>query len=92
MLDADPVPFCPQPYLFIYYWTVDSFFIVHRLPLGKSGARGRKSVHLINLSIFIMAVTMSSFIGFIAYLLIQLPVVMMAAISRGIVILRTASM
>ena len=59
------------------------FFIVHRIPLGISGARGRKSVHLTNLGIFIMAVTMSLLIGFKAYLLIQIPAVMVAA-SAGI--------
>lgn len=59
------------------------FFIVHRIPLEKSGARGRKSVHLTNLGILIMAVAMSFLVGFKTYLLIQLPIVMIAA-SAGV--------
>lgn len=59
------------------------FLIVHRLSLGKSGAGGSKSVHLTNLGIFIMVIVLSLLLGFKKYLLIQLPVVMMAA-SAGV--------
>lgn len=60
------------------------FVILHRLPFGKrSGAVGRKSVHLTNLGIFIIALAMSFLVGFKTYLLIQLPVVMLAA-SAGV--------
>ncbi|MDO8580832.1 MAG: fatty acid desaturase [Candidatus Omnitrophota bacterium] len=59
------------------------FLIVHRLPLGPSGRDGHKSVHLTNLSILVIAVAMSFLIGFKAYVLIQLPVLMIAA-SAGI--------
>ena len=59
------------------------FLIVHRFPSGKSAGRERKSVHLTNFGIFTMTVTMSFFIDFKTYLLIQLPVLMVAA-SAGI--------
>ena len=59
------------------------FFIVHRLPLRKPAAQGRKSVHLTNFGILMIAVAMSFLIGFKEYLLIQLPVVMIAA-SAGV--------
>ncbi len=59
------------------------FLIVHRLPLGKSGNGGHRSVHLTNLGILLIGLVMGSLIGFKEYLLIQLPVVMMAA-SAGV--------
>lgn len=55
------------------------FLFVHRFSLGASGARGRKSVHLTNLGILIMAVVMSFLVGFKTYLLIQLPIMMIAS-------------
>jgi omega-6 fatty acid desaturase (delta-12 desaturase) len=59
------------------------FIIIHRLALGKSDDKGRKSVHLTNLGIVFVAAVMSSLVGLKAYLLIQLPIVMLAA-SAGI--------
>ncbi|MCR4336355.1 MAG: fatty acid desaturase [Candidatus Omnitrophica bacterium] len=59
------------------------FLIVHRLPMGTSGPRGYKSVHLTNLGILMIALTMSLLFGFKTYLLIQLPVLMIAA-SAGV--------
>ncbi len=59
------------------------FLIVHRLPLGKVGARGANSVHITNLGITLMALSMSLLLGFKTYLLIQLPILMVAA-STGI--------
>jgi len=59
------------------------FLIVQRILLRKSGARGCKSVHLTNLGVLIMAVAMSFVIGLKAYLLIQLPIVMIAT-STGV--------
>ena len=55
------------------------FFIVHRLPLGKAGSRYNRSVHLTNLWMFIMAASLIMLIGLKAYLLIQLPMVMISA-------------
>lgn len=59
------------------------FLIVHRIPGGKAGRRGRRSTHLTNLGVFMIALLISSAIGWKAYLLIQLPVVMIAA-SAGV--------
>lgn len=59
------------------------FLIVHRISLGTSGPKGTKSVHLTNLGIAVMAAVISFFIGFKAYLMIQLPIVMIAA-STGV--------
>jgi len=55
------------------------FFIVHRLPLGKAGPRGRNNVHTTNLGILVMALAISSLSGFKTFLLIQLPVVAIAS-------------
>jgi len=55
------------------------FLIVHRLPLGKVGSRGTRSVHLTNFGMLILAVSLSAILGFKSYILIQLPIVMMSA-------------
>ena len=57
------------------------FFIIHRLPNIR--AKGRRGIHLTNLAILCVAAVMSSLIGWKAYLLIQIPIVMMAA-SAGV--------
>lgn len=59
------------------------FLIVHRLPLKKAGKKEARNVHLTNLGIFILAGLIISLIGFKAYVLIQLPVLMIAA-SAGV--------
>jgi omega-6 fatty acid desaturase (delta-12 desaturase) len=59
------------------------FFIVHRLPLKKTAKRGVANVHWTNLGIFIFAMMASALIGFKTYVIIQLPVLMMAA-SAGV--------
>lgn len=59
------------------------FLIVHRLPYSHAGKRGIKSVHLTNLGIVLLASTISFFIGLKAYLLIQLPIIMVAG-SAGV--------
>ena len=71
-------PFC----LFII-GPIILFFIVHRLPKKKFGPQGCKSVHATNLGILLMIAAMSFLIGLKAYLLIQLPVLMIAA-SAGV--------
>lgn len=71
-------PFC----LFIIGPSI-LFLIVHRIPTGKAGHRGRRSTHLTNVGILAMAALISSIIGWKAYLLIQLPIVMIAA-SAGV--------
>lgn len=59
------------------------FLLLHRIPSHKYGPRGAKSVHLTNLGIVGMAAAISWGIGVKAYLLIQLPVLMIAA-SMGV--------
>ena len=59
------------------------FLIVQRLPLKKSGKRGVKNIHLTNLGIILLALTVISFIGIKTFFLIQIPVLMMAA-SAGV--------
>jgi len=65
-------------FLFIIGPTI-LFLIVHRLPLGKVGSRGARSVHLTNFGMSILAVTLSAILGLKSYLLIQGPILMMAA-------------
>ncbi|MBP9854934.1 MAG: fatty acid desaturase [Candidatus Omnitrophica bacterium] len=59
------------------------FLIVQRLPFHKSGKREINSIHMTNLGILLMGTMISFFIGLKAYLLIQLPVIMIAA-SAGV--------
>ena len=59
------------------------FIIAHRFSLGNSLARGRKSVLLTNFGILVMAGIMGLLVGFKEYILIQLPVLMIAA-SAGV--------
>lgn len=59
------------------------FLIVHRIPATKSEAKGRRSVHLTNLGILFMVTALSLCLGFKTYLMIQLPVLMLAA-SAGV--------
>jgi omega-6 fatty acid desaturase (delta-12 desaturase) len=55
------------------------FLIIHRLPSKKGGGRGLQSIHATNLGILIFSILMSALIGLKAFLLIQLPVLMVAA-------------
>ncbi|MDE2027612.1 MAG: fatty acid desaturase [Candidatus Omnitrophica bacterium] len=67
-------PFC----LFIVGPTV-LFLIAHRLPFQKAGEREMQGVHATNLGILSLAVVMSSLIGLKAFLLIELPSVIVMA-------------
>ena len=72
-------PFC----LFIISPSI-LFLVMHRLPLHKgTGERGLRSVHATNLGLLVFFLLMSSLIGLKAFLLIQLPVLMLAA-SAGV--------
>ena len=55
------------------------FLIGHRFARRSAGWRWHRSVFLANLGLFALAAGVSSLIGFKAYLLIQVPVMMMAA-------------
>jgi acyl-lipid omega-6 desaturase (Delta-12 desaturase) len=57
------------------------FFIIHRFP--RPCGKGSRGIHLTNLSLLIMALAISSIIGLKAYLLIQIPIIMIAA-SAGV--------
>jgi acyl-lipid omega-6 desaturase (Delta-12 desaturase) len=59
------------------------FLIVHRFPSMDNKVKGMRAVHLTNLAIVGMAAVISFFIGIKAYLLIQLPVMAIAA-SAGV--------
>lgn len=59
------------------------FFIVQRIPLGRPGGRGHRSVHYTNLGILVLAIVMSYLIGLKAFLMIQLPTMAFAA-SMGV--------
>lgn len=59
------------------------FLIVHRLPFKDSGERGVRSIHRTNLGVILLAAGIISLIGIKAYLMIQLPVIMIAA-SAGV--------
>jgi omega-6 fatty acid desaturase (delta-12 desaturase) len=59
------------------------FLVIHRLPSFDHKTKGIRAVHLTNLAILLVAVAISSLIGWKAYLLIQLPILMIAA-SAGV--------
>jgi omega-6 fatty acid desaturase (delta-12 desaturase) len=75
--------FARNPLCLFVIGPVILFLIVQRLPLNKVGKRGVRDIHLTNLGILLTACVISYFIGFKAYALIQLPVLMMAA-SAGV--------
>ena len=53
------------------------FLISHRIPRRDAGPRERRSVHLTNLGLFLIAVTAHLTIGLPIYLLIQIPIMAM---------------
>ena len=55
------------------------FLVAYRVPLRRPSERERRSVYRTNIGILILAVLISAVIGFKAYLLIQLPVMMVSA-------------
>ncbi len=55
------------------------FLISHRLPAKGASSKSIKSVHLTNLGVVILAASLSLLIGFKTYVLIQLPILAMAA-------------
>lgn len=55
------------------------FLILQRLTRTAAGKRERQSVHLTNLALLAIVIVMSLTIGFKEYLLIQLPIIMIAA-------------
>ncbi len=59
------------------------FLLLHRLPKLDHKIKGMRAVHVTNLSILIMGTLMSMLIGVKAYLLIQIPLVMISA-SAGV--------
>lgn len=59
------------------------FLIGHRFPSSNDGVRERQSVHWTNLALAGIAALLSALIGIKAYLLIQLPILMLAA-SAGV--------
>jgi len=75
--------FARNPFCLFIIGPAILFLIVHRIPFKGSSVIGRKSVHLTNAGIFILAVIMILLAGFKTYLLIQLPIVMIAA-SAGV--------
>src|SRR5262249_48620529 len=59
------------------------FLFLERFPNGKGGLRERLSVHLTNLFILLVAIGLSSFFGWKAYLVLQFTLVMIAG-SAGV--------
>lgn len=59
------------------------FTIIQRLPLRKAGAKGIKSVHTTNLGIIAVATILIGILGLKTYLLIQLPIIILAS-SMGV--------
>ena len=75
--------FARNPFCLFIIGPAIMFLIAHRIPHKKSGPRSINSVHLTNLGILGMAIILSLWVGVKTYLLIQLPVLMMAA-SAGV--------
>lgn len=71
--------FARNPFCMLVIGPPVFFLIVNRIPHKDSGTRGVTSVHLTNLGILGIGAILSLIVGFKAYLLIQLPVIVMAA-------------
>jgi omega-6 fatty acid desaturase (delta-12 desaturase) len=59
------------------------FLVIERLPKGKGGTRERLSVHITNLLILCVAIGLSRLMGWKAYLIIQVALIMIAG-SAGV--------
>jgi acyl-lipid omega-6 desaturase (Delta-12 desaturase) len=68
-----------HPLLMLLAGPIWSFIISQRIILPSSRSRERRSVHATNLALLIMASLLSLLMGLKAYLLIQLPVALLAA-------------
>jgi len=75
--------FARNPFCLFIIGPAILFLIVHRLPPQKAGKMGRQSVRATNLGIFCFTIAMSSLIGLKAFLLIQLPSLIISA-SAGV--------
>lgn len=75
--------FARNPICLFVIGPVILFFVVHRIPRVAAGEKGARGVHLTNLALVGVAACLSLLIGWKAYLLIQLPVVVIAA-SAGV--------
>ncbi len=72
-----------HPFFMLVFGPIFSFIIAYRFPTSNSKKRERWSVHLTNLALLALAAIMSLTIGFKTYVLIQLPVMLIAG-SAGI--------
>ncbi len=72
-----------HPFFMLVFGPIFSFIFAYRFPTPHSKKRERLSVHLTNLALLSLAIVMSLTIGLKTYLLIQLPVLLMAG-SAGI--------
>jgi omega-6 fatty acid desaturase (delta-12 desaturase) len=70
--------FARNPFCLFIIGPVILFLILQRIPSKRATPMGRKSVHLTSAGILAVAVIMSLTVGLKTYLLIQLPMVMMA--------------
>ena len=72
-----------HPFFMLVFGPLFSFIFAYRFPTPHSKKRERLSVHLTNLALLSLAIVMSLTIGLKTYVLIQLPVLLMAG-SAGI--------
>jgi len=68
-----------NPFILFVLAPMYVFLIKHRFPSRAAGERGRKSVYWTNHALLAIAVSISLVFGIKAYLLIQLPVIIIAA-------------
>lgn len=68
-----------NPFCFLMIGAPVIFVIIHRIPGRHMGGKQRRSVHWTNLGILVTALGISLLIGFKAYLMIQLPILMVAS-------------
>jgi acyl-lipid omega-6 desaturase (Delta-12 desaturase) len=72
--------FYRNPFVMFGLGPLFMFFIAHRLPLPHFGKKETWSVIWNNLAIIVIAAVMSYFIGFKAYVMIQLPILYIAGV------------
>jgi omega-6 fatty acid desaturase (delta-12 desaturase) len=72
-----------NPFILFVVAPLALYLVIERLPKGKCGRRERWSVHWTNLLMVLVGIGMSQFLGWKAYVLLQLCVIMVAG-SAGV--------
>lgn len=68
-----------HPIVMLGFGPLFMFLVAHRFSIPNARKRERRSVHLTNLALLALAITLSFLLGFTQYMLIQLPIILVAS-------------